>query len=123
MKNKQVRAMTEAVKTYARLDGKTDSVINSLLAGGGESVGRKPALTCWVATKPYNNRNQFIGWGSFVRATVKKNAEGLVHFEVEGGGAMTVRHDQLGQRISAATRRPDTGYLEQVARQAMYSLT
>ena len=123
MKNKQARTMLASAKTYARHDGKTDSVITSLLAGGGESVGRKPALVCWVATKPYHNRNQFIGWGSFVRATVKKNADYLVHFEVEGGGAMTVRHDQLKQCISAAARRPDTGHLEHVARQAMYSLT
>ena len=122
MKNKQVRDMLRAVKTYVTLDGKTDSVITSLLAGGGESVGRKPALVCWVATKPYYNRNLFSGWGNFVRGIVKKNADGLVHFEVEGG-AMTVRHDQLKQRISAATHRPDTGYLEQVARQATYSLT
>ena len=123
MKNKQVRTMLDAIKTYNIRDGKTDSVITSLLAGGGESVGRKPALVCWVATKPYYNRNQFIGWGSFVRATVKKNAEGLVHFEVDGGGHTTVRHDQLKQCISAAARRPDTGHLEHVARQAMYSLT
>lgn len=123
MKNKQARTMIASAKTYARLDVATDSVITSLLAGGGESVGRKPALTCWVATKPYYNRNQFIGWGSFVCATVKKNAEGLVHFEVDGGGHTTVRHDQIKQRISAAARRPDAGHLEHVARQAMYSLT
>ena len=115
MKNKQVKQMLKSCVLARR----EDAVVTSLLAGGGVAVGRKPALSCWLGTESYQARTRFLGWGRHVRVSVLSNEHGVVKFAGEDGKFYAVPHAQLRGRIECGAKRPETGGLAIMARNAM----
>lgn len=108
--NKQVRAMIKSITVRSA----TNMAVQRLLAGGGEALGRSPALECWVALTPYYEGHNFSGWGNYAQARVEKNANGTVNFRtVDGTKVIVVKHEQLYARVEVSCKRPNSDALAQ----------